>query len=115
MAAGVLYAIENDKEGVAECRNIYGRRIQVLRDILTRYDMELATEPGAGFFTLWQTPNSAFGQQIRTAREFNFLMIEKTGLVGVHFDPFTRYAVTGDIESMTEPIEEAFSKAKVSY
>jgi len=115
MAAGALYAIENDSEGVAECRKRYGRRIEILKNVLIKYGMKLAVEPGAGFFTLWETPKQAFGQQVKDAQEFNFLMIEKTGVVGVHFDPYIRYAVTGDIEAMAGPIEEAFSKAEVAY
>lgn len=115
MAAGALFAIENDGAGIAECREKYGRRIKTLKAILTTYGMRLAIEPGAGFFTLWKTPKQAFGRDIETAQEFNFLMIERTGVVGVHFDPFIRYAVTGEVEKMTEPIERAFLKAKVSY
>jgi len=42
-------------------------------------------------------------------------MIEKTGVVGVHFEPYIRYAVTGDIEAMADAIDSAFLKAKVSY
>lgn len=115
MAAGVLYAIENDKESVAACREIYGRRLKILIDILTKYGMRLAIEPGAGFFTLWKRPDKAFEQEIKDAEHFNFLMIEKTGVVGVHFEPYIRYAVTGDIEGMASVIDDAFSKAKVSY
>jgi hypothetical protein len=32
-----------------------------------------------------------------------------------HFEPYIRYSVTGDIEAMAGVIEDAFSKAKVSY
>jgi aspartate/methionine/tyrosine aminotransferase len=115
MAVGVLHAIENDRKSVAACSEIYGRRIKILIDILTRHGMRLAIEPGAGFFTLWKRPDKAFGENIQNSEHFNFLMIEKTGVVGVHFDPYIRYAVTGDIEGMAKVIEEAFSKAKVAY
>jgi len=115
MAAGALYSIENDKEGVAECRERYGRRLKILIDILTRRGMELAVRPGAGFFTLWKRPNQAFGVEIRDAEHFNFLMIERTGVVGVHFEPYIRYAVCGDIAAMVKHIDTAFKEAKVSY
>ena len=115
MAAGALYAIENDKEGVAGCRELYGQRLQILIQILIKYGMKLAVHPGAGFFTLWKRPNKAFGEKIRDAKHFNFLMIERTGIVGVHFEPYIRYAVCGDIERMTKAIEKAFHEADVSY
>lgn len=115
MAVGALNSIENDKQGVDECRKLYGRRIEILKDILLRNGMKIATEPGAGFFTLWQRPDKAFGEDIKDAEHFNYLMIEKTGVVGVQFEPYIRYSVTGDIEAMKDVIEDAFAKAKVSY
>lgn len=115
MAAGALYAIENDQESIAKCRRTYHKRIRILIDILSRHEMELAIEPKAGFFTLWKVPKVAFGQKIRNAEHFNFLMIENTGIVGVHFDPYIRYSVTGDIEAVSSEIERAFVKANVSY
>jgi hypothetical protein len=77
--------------------------------------MRSAIEPGAGFFTLWQRPDRAFGQTIKDAGHFNYLMIEKTGVVGVHFEPYIRYSVTGDIEAMADVIENAFASAKIGY
>ena len=115
MAIGVLNAIENDKVNVYACRALYKRRINILIDILSRHGMKLAIEPGAGFFTLWKRPDKAFGEEIRDAEHFNYLMIEKTGVVGVHFEPYMRYSVTGDIEAMADVIEDAFTKAKIGY
>jgi len=115
MAEGALFAIEHDKEGVETCRKLYERRINILRKILYSHGMRLAVDPAAGFFTLWKCPTQAFGRKIANAQEFNFLMIEETGVVGVHFDPYIRYAVTGDIEAMEKAINDAFSKAEVSY
>jgi len=51
----------------------------------------------------------------KDAREFNFRMIKETSVVGVHFDPYIRYAVCGDVEAMIGPIEEAFKKAQIEY
>ena len=115
MAIGVLNSMEHDKVNVAACRELYQRRIKILIDIITRHGMRLAIEPGAGFFTLWQRPNKAFGVAIKDAEHFNYLMIEKTGVVGVQFEPYMRYSVTGDIEAMTGVIEDAFTKARVGY
>jgi hypothetical protein len=77
--------------------------------------MRLALEPAAGFFTLWLIPHRAFGQKIDSAEHFNFLMIERTGVVGVHFPGYIRYAVCADIDAMAKEIEEAFMRAEVSY
>ena len=115
MAVGVLNAMENDKANVAACRELYKRRIKILSDILVKNGMRPAIEPGAGFFTLWQRPDKAFGQEIKDAGHFNYLMIEKTGVVGVHFEPYMRYSVTGDIEGMAEVIQKAFAQAKIGY
>ena len=45
----------------------------------------------------------------------NRLMIQRKGVVGVHFDPYIRYAVVGDVEAMLPEIDEAFVEAAVSY
>ena len=114
LAAGVIHAFENDRVSIETVRQTYKRRIRVLVETLTKHGMQLAVQPGAGFFTLWKRPNQAFGQPIKTAEEFNFLMIERTGLVGVHFDPYIRYAVCGDVEAMIGDIEAAFAVAQVA-
>ena len=115
LAVGVLYAVENDRPGIEEARLAYERRLGLLTKILLRNRMERAVAPKAGFFSLWKTPREAFGQLIRSAEQFNFLMIEKTGVVGVHFEPYMRYAVTGNIEAYADSINSAFREARVSY
>jgi aspartate/methionine/tyrosine aminotransferase len=115
MAAGVLAAIEQDREGIEECRKTYGRRLQLLISLLTKHGMKLAVKPSAGFFTLWKVPMQAFGKKITDAQRFNFIMIERTGVVGVHFHPYIRYAVCEDIEAMADDLEVAFKAAKVAY
>ena len=52
---------------------------------------------------------------MRDAQHFNFTMIEKTGIVGVHFDPYIRYAVCADVESVADKIDAAFKQTTVSY
>jgi len=115
MAIGVLNSMENDKVNVDACRKLYKHRIKILIDIMTGHGMKLAIEPGAGFFTLWQRPDKAFGESIKNAEHFNYLMIEKTGVVGVHFEPYIRYSVTGDIEAMAKVIDDAFAIAEIGY
>ena len=115
MAAGALELVENHFDQVIKVRHQYGNRILMLVDTLTGQGMKLAVKPGGGFFTLWQVPKMAFGQEIQDAQYFNFLMIEKTGIVGVHFHPYIRYAVVGPVEDWIGQIETAFKEANVSY
>jgi len=116
MAAGVIHAVENDKKGIEAHRQIYQERISLLIGILSPLGMKLAVDPGAGFFTLWMAPKTAFGEAIQNAEHFNNLMIEETGVVGVPFGKhYIRYAVTNDIKAMKEEIATAFKKANISY
>ena len=115
LAAGALFAVENDKEGIEANRKVYERRLKLLIEILAGNRMQLAVEPKAGFFSSWKTPRKAFNEPMQSAEEFNFLMIERTGIVGVHFEPYIRYAVTSDIEASADKIDKAFKKAEVSY
>jgi LL-diaminopimelate aminotransferase len=116
LAAGVIAAIRTDREGIDAYRETYRGRLRVLIDTLTALGMELAVEPDAGFFTLWQVPTRAFGEPVASAAEFNFRMIERTGLIGVHFEPeYIRYAVCADVESLANDISAAFQNADVSY
>ena len=115
MAAGVLVALENDQEGISQYRKMYSERLQILVELMQGCGMRLAIEPHAGFYTLWESPTMAFGQSISNAEEFNFLMIEKTGVVGVHFDKYLRYAVCADVAAMRNGLEAAFQAAAISY
>jgi aspartate/methionine/tyrosine aminotransferase len=115
MAAGVVAAFEHDQAGIAHYREMYRARLRRLIELMTAPGMRLALEPAAGFFTLWLIPTRAFGQRIESAEHFNFLMIERTGVVGVHFPGYVRYAVCADIDAIAKEIEEAFVQAEVSY
>ncbi len=116
-AAGVLASLEEDMEGIIKNRDMYARRLKLLIKLLTERGMQPAVIPKATFFTIWLTPKTAFGKAIRSASEFNKLMIEKTGVVGIPFEPYLRYTVTNPIENeeWTEAITNAFDKAKISY
>ena len=115
MAAGVEAAFLHDQEGIQEYCEMYHRRLNTLIESMGSQGMRLAIEPVAGFFTLWLCPTHAFGQKIKDAREFNFKMIDETGLVGVHFSNYLRYAVCADVEAMAQDIEAAFKKAQASF
>jgi LL-diaminopimelate aminotransferase len=115
MAVGVVAAFEHDQASISRYREMYRARLRRLIELLTPHGMQLALEPAAGFFTLWLVPSRAFGQKIESAEHFNFLMIERTGMVGVHFPGYMRYAVCADIDAMAKEIEEAFMQAEVSY
>ena len=115
MAAGVVAAFEHDQAGIAQYREMYRARLGRLIDILTHHGMRLALQPAAGFFTLWLVPARAFGMTVDSAAHFNGMMIEETGVVGVHFPGYVRYAVCADIDAMAPALEEAFKRAQVSY
>ena len=115
MAAGVVVAFEQDQTGIAGYRELYRSRLDLLISILTARGMQLALKPQAGFFTLWLTPSRAFGRRVDSAEHFNMMMIEETGVVGVHFPGYLRYAVCADIEAMRRQLDDAFGKAQVRY
>lgn len=116
MAAGVIFAVENDQAGIGANRRLYGKRITILKESLEDCGMRLAVEPKAGFFTLWEAPKQAFGCRIASGRDFNDTMIEKAGIAGVPFGTYIRYSVTSSgIESMASDIAEAFKAAKIRY
>lgn len=110
-SAGVEAAFIISLCEIHEIRDIYQKRREILIEALTGLGMEIACDPGAGFFTLWETPKTAFGQQVESAKHFNQLMIANTGIVGVHFHPYIRYAVVGDVESMLPFIKAGFKAA----
>lgn len=122
LARGVLRAVNEDMETIRSIGFKYEVRIELLIGLLIERGMQLAVEPKAGFFTLWKCPKKAFGEEVRDAEHFNFMMIERagikrTGIVGVHFHPYIRYAVVAPIEGLDfiHAIETAFDKAQVEY
>ncbi len=116
MAAGVNASVNSDWEGILGFRETYRTRMDLLIDILIDGGLKLAIKPEAGFFTLWMVPKEAFGQKIESAEHFNLLMMEHSGIIGVHFEPlYIRYAVCEDITAYSSEIAEAFKKAKLVY
>lgn len=115
MAAGVIATLEEDQAGIDGFRALYRERLDQLMALMGNAGMRLAIEPRAGFYTLWETPTEAFGEPVNSAAEFNFSMIERTGVVGVHFENFLRYAVCADVKPMYGDLEDAFRQARISY
>lgn len=116
LAAGVLRALTQGRREIEEYRRMYHWRISTLCSLLTDSGLKLAVEPKAGFFTLWQLPCRAFGERIESAEQFNFMMIERTGVLGVHFNPsYIRYAVCAPVDDMIEGIMHSFDRARISY
>jgi aspartate/methionine/tyrosine aminotransferase len=116
MAAGVLDLFENHKDLIEEVRKVYEVRLAALISTLLECGMKLAVSPSAGFFCLFDCPKKAFRQEIESAEQFNRLMTSRTGVAGVHFEPYIRYAVcTTDILACQQEIKDAFQKAEVSY
>ena len=52
MAAGVLVSLEEDQAGIAEYREMYRKRLEVLSGLMSDCGMQLAIEPRAGFYAL---------------------------------------------------------------
>lgn len=91
----------------------YRARLGFLVPSLKAAGLRPACETDAGFFTLWRTPDEAFGVDLRAeaaragiarAELFNRLVIDRTGIVGVHFsgpggpdEAYIRYAVCTDV------------------
>jgi len=64
---------------------------------------------------LWRIPSRAFGKPVESAEHFNFMMIDETGVAGVHFPGYMRYAVCADIAALAPAITAAFQKAQIAY
>ncbi len=96
-------------------RALYRNRLDYVIGKLKEAGLRQACETSAGFFTLWKVPTRAFGVALsddprtvgKPAHEaFNRLVIDETGIVGVHFqgpgadghgEPLIRYAVCDDV------------------
>lgn len=116
MAAGAIYAFENDELGILKYRDLYQHRLEILVQGLSAHGMQLVVEPKAGFFSLWKVPAKALGTTIENADHFNKLMLNNTGVVGVPIGDYIRYSVAGfRVEDNAQVIYNAFDKAQVSY
>jgi aspartate/methionine/tyrosine aminotransferase len=124
---------EKTKKILHETYQIYRSRLDYLVPKLKSIGMRMACETTSGFFTLWNTPDFAFGVDLREESEkkkisrselFNRMVIEKTGIVGVHFqgapgtgESFIRYAVCSDVLDpvFKKRFEEAIVQIRPKY
>lgn len=111
LAIGILELVENHMDVIDKTVALYKKRLDIMTKILTSCGFKIAVEPKGTFFSLWHTPQFAFGQGIEDSEQFNELMLNhlgKEGIVGVPFDEygdkFIRYAVCA------YPIEENIGK-----
>lgn len=117
-AYGVLRCLETDMDSVLSVRDTYLKRNLLLCGLLQELGMQMAVQPLAGFFSLWLAPRRAFGRNIKDGQDFNFLLMEKTGVAGVHFGPYVRYSVAAapiEESKWQNAIMEAFKHADVKY
>jgi aspartate/methionine/tyrosine aminotransferase len=116
-AYGELFKdVPKAKRILSDTYAIYRRRLDLLVPKLKGIGLRSACETTSGFFTLWLTPDEAFGvdlvkesaaKGVSKSELYNRLVIEKTGIVGVHFtgpkladgtsESFIRYAVCTDV------------------
>ena len=114
--AGVHEAVNRNVIDIDAVRRSYLMRVDRMIECLHERNMKLAVDPKAGFFTLWKVPNKAFGREINgNGEEFAKLLIRETGVAGVPFGSFIRFASCTKDADRIEEIEEAFKKADVSY
>lgn len=118
LAFGVMKAFDEGRVDIVASQRMYQERLEMLIEALQSNGMQLSVYPRAGFFSLWKTPKVAFGIEIISASHFNELMIQPlqgSGIIGVHFPPYIRYAVCSEIAPNLSKIRDAFKFAKVSY
>ena len=116
-------------------RKLYRQRLDYVIGKLKSTGLRPACETSAGFFTLWRVPKKAFGVDLaedprtkgKPAHEaFNRLVIDETGIVGVHFpgpgadgkgESLIRYAVCDDVlaPAFRERFEEGLCRMKPQY
>jgi aspartate/methionine/tyrosine aminotransferase len=121
---------------LADIYATYRKRLDILVPKLKAIGLRPACETTSGFFTLWLTPDEAFGidlvkeaanRGIPKAELYNRLVIERTGMVGVHFtgpkladgttESFIRYAVCTDVTApeFVRRFDSAITEIKPKY
>ena len=123
------------RRSMGNLRSLYRRRLDYVVPALKNAGLREACMTEAGFFTLWKVPRSVLGVELskdpRTANlppheAFNRLVIEETGIVGVHFmgsapdgspEPLIRYAVCADVlsPSFQSRFEPQLARLKPEY
>lgn len=99
--------------------SMYQKRLGYLIPTLKRFGFRPACDTDAGFFTLWKVPKRVLGVEVNgDSEKFNRLVIEKTGIVGVHFpNSLIRYAVCTDVlaPSFQKRFETELAKLEIQY
>jgi aspartate/methionine/tyrosine aminotransferase len=115
MAVGVNALVTHDMSYIYHVRKRYSERLHTLDELLNNAELRQAVPSNSGFFTFWHAPSRAFDQEIENGEHFNKLMIENTGIVGVHFGKFIRYSVaTCEFNSQEQGrIADSFIKAGI--
>ena len=126
---------KNARKVLSQLRDLYRRRLEYVIPLFKKSGLIPACETEAGFFTLWKVPGSVFGVNLaeeakggnsNLAEAFNRLVIERTGLAGVHFlgqdekgapEPLIRYAVCADVlnPQFKERFEAALQTLRPQY
>ena len=126
---------KNARKVLSQLRDLYRRRLEYVIPLFKKSGLIPACETEAGFFTLWKVPGSVFGVNLaeeakggnsNLAEAFNRLVIERTGLAGVHFlgqdekgapEPLIRYAVCADVLNprFKERFEAALQTLRPQY
>jgi LL-diaminopimelate aminotransferase len=115
-AAGVLDVFENHRDRIEEVHQVYAERLELVASVLGRQGMRLAVKPEAGFFLLFDAPSKAFGLEVADGEHFNNIMTDNTGISGIPFGKWIRYAICAtDVGAQIEEIEAGFAAAAVSY
>ena len=116
-------------------RAVYRERLDYVIGKLREAGLRQACETSAGFFTLWKVPHEVLGVVLKAdprtrdlpAHEaFNRLVIEHTGIVGVHFEapgtegraePLIRYAVCDDVlaPAFRQRFEQGLARLEPKY
>ena len=115
MAAGVVAAFEDDQEGYRPLPGDVPVPAGRSDTGVERTGNETRAGTGGGILHPMAGSEQGVGRKVESAERFNFMMIEETGVVGVHFPGYVRYAVCADVEAMAADIEAAFARAQVSY
>lgn len=125
----------NAKKALDAQRKVYRDRLDYVVGKLKNAGLKPACETSAGFFTLWKVPSKAFGVSLADDprvsdkplhEAFNRLVIEETGIVGVHFngpgsegqgEPLIRYAVCDDVldAAFQKRFEEGLARLSPEY
>lgn len=115
------------KQELTSLQELYLHRLGILENILLSAGLRSAGGTDGWFFSLWHCPKTLDGTPVTTAEEFNNLMIENYGVIGVPFswatlpdgsrEQFIRYAVCAPLENSTfaEKVWNVFSKINITY